>query len=54
MLRWLTRFRLPLWRWRPPPETSRVIVGSAGSGKSEGELIELVRTRLPGCVRERR
>src|SRR5688572_29668896 len=29
---------------RPPgPEVSRVVVGSTGSGKSEGELVELVR-----------
>src|SRR5437762_7209947 len=25
------------------PETSRVIIGSTGSGKSEGELVDLVR-----------
>src|ERR1700730_8056798 len=27
----------------PQPETSRLIVGSTGSGKSEGELVDLVR-----------
>ncbi len=27
----------------PAPETSRLIVGSTGSGKSEGEMVELVR-----------
>src|SRR3954469_16077614 len=26
-----------------PPESSRLIVGSTGSGKSEGELVDLVR-----------
>ena len=32
--------------WLPsvwhPPESSRVIIGSTGSGKSEGELVDLV------------
>ena len=36
---WLTR----LFRFPPEPESSRVIVGSTGSGKSEGELVDLVR-----------
>src|SRR5436305_3348037 len=41
-------FRLPFWlagflRTRPRAETSRLIVGSTGSGKSEGEMVELVR-----------
>src|SRR3954470_22761183 len=31
------------WRSRLPEEVSRLIVGSTGSGKSEGELVELVR-----------
>ena len=35
--------RLPAWMSRPRAETSRLIVGSTGSGKSEGELVELVR-----------
>ncbi len=34
--RWLDRVRRP-------PEVSRLIVGSTGSGKTEGELVELVR-----------
>ncbi len=37
MFRWL-RSRL-----HAPPETSRLIVGSTGSGKSEGELVDLAR-----------
>src|SRR4051794_20741176 len=28
---------------RHPPESSRVIIGSTGSGKNEGELVDLVR-----------
>jgi hypothetical protein len=36
----------PLRSWlgifRQPPETSRLIVGSTGSGKSEGELVDLM------------
>lgn len=32
-----------LFRAPTPPETSRLIVGSTGSGKSEGELVDLVR-----------
>lgn len=41
-------FRLPFWlpgihRSSFAAETSRLIVGSTGSGKSEGELVELVR-----------
>src|SRR5947208_407227 len=39
--------RLPLWLgFRPRPaaeEPSKVAVGSTGSGKSEGEVVELVR-----------
>ena len=32
-----------LFRRPHPPELSRLIVGSTGSGKSEGELVDLVR-----------
>src|SRR6476659_7548173 len=35
--------RLLHWLARPHAETSRLIVGSTGSGKSEGELVDLVR-----------
>lgn len=38
MFRWL-RSRLA----SPPDETSRLVVGSTGSGKSEGEMVDLVR-----------
>jgi hypothetical protein len=44
MLHWLSH--LHSWFencFRLPPETSRLVVGSTGSGKSEGELVELVR-----------
>src|SRR5688572_23256283 len=43
MLRWLSPLRLSPWLPRSPAETSRLIVGSTGSGKSEGELVDLVR-----------
>jgi hypothetical protein len=43
MLRWLGRFRLRFWLSHSSVETSRLIVGSTGSGKSEGELVDLVR-----------
>ncbi len=43
MFRPLCRFLLPFWPSRAPVETSRLIVGSTGSGKSEGELADLVR-----------
>ncbi len=36
---WLAQL---VWPYRTP-ETSRLVVGSTGSGKSEGELVELVR-----------
>src|SRR3954464_14321893 len=41
MFRWLDLLR----HWHAPPgnEQSRLIVGSTGSGKSEGELVDLVR-----------
>ena len=39
MLSWLRSRLFP----RPAPETSCLIVGSTGSGKSEGELVNLVR-----------
>src|SRR5262249_14552812 len=42
MLRWL-RHRLAAWRSRSSVESSRLIVGSTGSGKSEGELVDLAR-----------
>src|SRR5438045_3165277 len=42
MLRWPPRLRLPAWRSRSRIETSRLIVGSTGSGKSVGELVELI------------
>lgn len=42
MLHPLRRHRLADW-FQPPAETSRLTVGSTGSGKSEGELVELVR-----------
>jgi hypothetical protein len=37
------RLWLSAWRSRNAPDTSRLIVGSTGSGKSEGELVDLVR-----------
>src|SRR5437870_8171409 len=42
---WLRHLRshLPFPRVARSPEVSRLIVGSTGSGKSEGELVELVR-----------
>src|SRR5438874_2643665 len=43
MLSWLCRLRLQAWPTRSQAEPSRLIVGSTGSGKSEGELVELVR-----------
>lgn len=43
MLDWLRHHRLRLGRSRSPAETSRLIIGSTGSGKSEGELVDLVR-----------
>ncbi len=44
MLRWLRpllRWLIP-WKPRHEAETSRIIIGSTGSGKSEGELVDLV------------
>src|SRR5436190_16000363 len=38
----LSRLRSWLFTWRYPPASSRVIIGSTGSGKSEGELVDLV------------
>ncbi len=46
MLSWFCRLRLLLFRLfrsKPRLETSRLIVGSTGSGKSEGELQDLIR-----------
>ncbi len=44
MATWLAPLPQLLRRWLPKPaETSRLIVGSTGSGKSEGELVDLVR-----------
>jgi hypothetical protein len=44
MLRWL----LSRLRDSPGTETSRLIIGSTGSGKSEGELVDLVRLAKRG------
>jgi len=46
MFFWVSRFRHRLVSTLHPPfsaESSRLIVGSTGSGKSEGELVELIR-----------
>src|SRR4051794_31214993 len=43
VLRWLHPLRLFSWLSAAHAEPSRLIVGSTGSGKSEGELVELVR-----------
>src|SRR4051812_1870963 len=46
MLGWmLQRLRHRLFRWsrRSIAEASHLVVGSTGSGKSEGELVDLVR-----------
>src|SRR5205807_3417881 len=43
MFSWPRPLRLFAWRARSPAEPSRVIIGSTGSGKSEGELVDLVR-----------
>src|ERR1700730_130715 len=43
MRHWLLRLGRRLLSLRQPQESSRLIVGSTGSGKSEGELVDLVR-----------
>src|ERR1700716_2864445 len=43
LLRRLRHWLPGLRGFRAQPETSRLIVGSTGSGKSEGELVDLVR-----------
>jgi hypothetical protein len=47
MLRWFPSWLAP-WLSRSHAEPSRLIVGSTGSGKSEGELVDLVRLAARG------